>query len=215
MNNNISDKPLVIIGGGGHASVIVDMLKQQKRDIVAIISPDDVTKRNVYTGIDVLTNDNEIVRFKPEDVRLVNGIGALPGSEIRYKVNLFFKRMGYTFETIVADNAYVSSFSFLEEGVQIFPGAIVQTGSHIGAHTIINTRATIEHDVLLGAYNSISPGVIICGQCKTEEHVFIGAGATVIQNIEIGSRATIMANTLVTENVQPQQKIYAPRALVR
>lgn len=215
MNDHVSKKPLIIIGGGGHASIIVDILRQQKRDILAIISPDDVTKRKVYAGIDIFESDNDITRFKPESVRLINGIGALPGSEIRHKVNLFFEKMGYAFETIIADNAYVSPFAFLDEGVQIFPGAIIQPGSHISAHTVINTRATIEHDVFLGAYNVISPGAIICGQCKTEEHVFIGAGATVIQNIEIGSRAAIMANALVTKNVKSHQKIYAPRAMVR
>lgn len=215
MNDNVKKKPLVIIGGGGHASVIVDILKKQKREIIGIISPDDITQRKIYSGIDVYSNDTEISRFQPKDIRLINGIGALPGSEIRYKVNLRFERMGYSFETIIADNAYVSPFSFLEEGVQIFPGAIIQPGSYIGAHTVINTRAIIEHDVSLGAYNVISPGAIVCGQCKTEEHVFIGAGATVIQNIEIGSRASIMANALVAENIRSQEKVYAPRATVR
>ncbi|EES1794492.1 acetyltransferase [Escherichia coli] len=215
MNDNLQRKPLVIIGGGGHASVIVDILKRQKREIVAIISPDDITQRKVYSGINVFSNDNEIFRFQPKDIRLINGIGALPDSEVRYKVNLYFEKMGYSFETIVADNAYVSPFAFLEEGVQIFPGAIIQPGTHIGAHTIINTRVVIEHDVSLGAYNVISPGAIICGQCKTEERVFIGAGAIVIQNIEIGSRAAIMANALVAENIHPQQKVYASRGIVR
>ncbi|TNP30100.1 hypothetical protein FIB22_22330 [Escherichia coli] len=79
----------------------------------------------------------------------------------------------------------------------------------------MNTRVVIEHDVSLGAYNVISPGAIICGQCKTEERVFIGAGAIVIQNIEIGSRAAIMANALVAENIHPQQKVYASRGIVR
>ncbi|EHG7581693.1 MULTISPECIES: acetyltransferase [Citrobacter] len=215
MNDKALNKPLVIIGGGGHASVIVDILKQQNRDIIAIISPDDISKRNIFEGLNVFSNDIDIAKFKPDEVRLINGIGVLPGSEIKYKVTLFFKSMGYIFETVVANDAYVSPFASLDEGVQIFPGVIVQPGSHIGAHTVINTRATIEHDVILGAYNAISPGAIICGQCKTEDHVFIGAGATVIQNVEIGSKATIMANALVTDNVKSQQKVYAPRALIR
>ena len=39
MNDNLQRKPLVIIGGGGHASVIVDILKRQKREIVAVMTP--------------------------------------------------------------------------------------------------------------------------------------------------------------------------------
>ena len=39
--------PLIIIGGGGHASVLVDILRSQNRQILALISPDDVSSRTV------------------------------------------------------------------------------------------------------------------------------------------------------------------------
>ncbi|KFB98278.1 putative transferase [Trabulsiella guamensis ATCC 49490] len=215
MNDRPSTKPIVVIGGGGHASVIVDILKQQKRDIAAIISPDDVSGRKVFDNIHVLKCDDDISCFHQNDVVLVNGIGALPGSAIRRKVNEFFKNKGYSFETLVADTAFVSPYAVLFEGVQIFPGAIVQPGVIIHSHSVINTRAVIEHDVELGEYNFVSPGAVVCGQCKTGENVFIGAGATVIQNINLGASSAVMANALVTENLLPNQKVYAARAVIR
>ncbi|KNC91469.1 NeuD/PglB/VioB family sugar acetyltransferase [Trabulsiella odontotermitis] len=215
MNNRSSIKPIVVIGGGGHASVIVDILKQQKREIAAIISPDDVSGRKVFKDIDILQHDADISLFKQEDVVLINGIGALPGSAVRMKVNEFFKNRGYTFETLVADTAYVSPYAILSEGVQIFHGAIVQPGAVIQSHSVINTRAVIEHDVKLGEYNFVSPGAVVCGQCRTDANVFIGAGATVIQNIKLGAGSAIMANALVTENILPNQKVYAARAVIR
>lgn len=215
MSNCSSKKPVVVIGGGGHASVIVDMLRQQKREIVAIISPGETSIRAVFQEIEILKRDEDILRFYQDDVVLINGVGALPGSVGRAKLNKYFKNLGYTFETLVADTAYVSPYAVLHEGVQIFPGAIIQTGAVIGAHTVINTRAVIEHDVKLGECNFVAPGAVVCGQCITDENVFIGAGATVIQNIELGAGATIMANALVTENILPHQKVYAARAIIR
>lgn len=208
-------KPIVVIGGGGHASVIVDILRQQKRDIVAIISPDDISSRNIFQGIECLKRDDDILRFNQKEVLLVNGVGTLPGSVIRAKLNEYYKKLGYSFETLVADTAYVSQYAKLHEGVQIFPGAIIQPGAIIFAHTIINTRAIIEHDTRLGENNFVAPGAIICGQCITDENVFIGAGATVIQNINIGANATVMANALVAEDILPYQKVYAARAITR
>ena len=42
-------KPLVIIGGGGHASVLVDVLLAQKRDILAVVCPENITEANVFS----------------------------------------------------------------------------------------------------------------------------------------------------------------------
>ncbi|HBC9087568.1 TPA: acetyltransferase [Citrobacter koseri] len=215
MNNFSSKKPVIVIGGGGHASVIVDMLKQQKRDIAAIISPDDTSARKTFQGMDILKKDEDVLRFNQDEVVLINGVGVLPGSNSRAKLNNYFKRLGYTFEILVADTAYVSPYAVLHEGVQVFPGATIQPGVVIHAHTVVNTRAIIEHDVKLGECNFVAPGAIVCGQCSTDVNVFIGAGATVIQNIELGAGAMVMANALVTENILPHQKVYAARAIIR
>lgn len=214
VNDSVANKPVVVIGGGGHASVIVDILKQQKREVVGIFSPDNPHQRKVFDGIQVFKNDSEISFFKKEDVVLANGIGSLPGSDLKEKVNVFFKKKGYKFETIIANTAIVSPYAVLEEGVQIFSGAVIQPGVYISCHTVINTRAVIEHDTFLGAYNFISPGAVICGQCKTGERVFVGAGATVIQNVELSAGSAIMANALATQNTLPHQKVYAPRAVI-
>ncbi|TNZ44854.1 shikimate dehydrogenase, partial [Vibrio parahaemolyticus] len=42
--------PLVIIGGGGHASVLVDLLRNQNRTILAVMSPDDISTRQAFDG---------------------------------------------------------------------------------------------------------------------------------------------------------------------
>ena len=215
MSNNPLQKPIILIGGGGHASVIVDILKRQKREILAVISPDDTSQRKVFEGINVLQNDTDVFKYKKEDIFLINGIGKLPGSELRLKVNSTFKKQGYLFETIISDTASVSPYAILEEGVQVFPGVIINAGAKIGCDTVINTRAIIEHDVMIGENNFISPGAIICGQCKTGNNVYVGAGATVIQNIELGADSSVMANALVTANIAIKQKVYAARAIIK
>lgn len=65
--------------------------------------------------------------------------------------------MGYVFETIVSKDALVSSYSELDEGVQVLPGAIIQPGVRLGENTIINTRVIIEHDTIIGNNCHISP----------------------------------------------------------
>nr|WP_254612701.1 acetyltransferase [Lelliottia amnigena] len=215
VNDKAETKPIVIIGGGGHASVLVDILKQQGRKIVAVISPDDTQNRHVYNDIEIIKKDSDISRFPTSDILLVNGIGILPGSSLRFKMTDYYSNLGFKFETVVASTAIISPFAILGAGSQVLHGAIIQAGANIGSHCVINTRAVIEHDVHLGSHNFISPGAIICGQCKSEEGVFVGAGATVIQNIELGAGCSVMANALVSRNVLPRQKVYTSQAIVR
>ncbi|MBC5851897.1 acetyltransferase [Vibrio metschnikovii] len=194
-------KPLVLIGGGGHASVLADILLGQGRDIVAVISPDDLASRAVFAGLAHLTLDEEVKRFSPENVDLVNGIGMLPCSTLRQRVNQQFLELGYQFETVIAGDAHVSRFATIHSGAQILSGARVQTGAVVGEHTIVNSGALVEHDCQIGAYNHIAPRATLCGGISSEELVFIGAGAVICPGLSLGRQCIVGAGVTIRSDV--------------
>ncbi|OUR92451.1 hypothetical protein A9Q81_16660 [Gammaproteobacteria bacterium 42_54_T18] len=197
------NKPLLIIGGGGHASVLVDILRQQKREILGIVSPDMDVTRKVFQGIRHYSNDDDILNFESDSIMLVNGIGSLPYNNLREKIYRKFNLLGYEFETVVASNAIVSDYVILGEGVQIITGAIVQVNVRIGSNTIVNTGTIVEHDCNIGENNHIAPGVTLSGQVVTCECVHIGSGATVIQNVRVGANSVVAAGAVLGKNLQP------------
>ena len=139
-------KPLLILGAGGHASVLVDILFQQKRKILGVVSPEVDSNSKVFNGIEHFESDDEILKFDKNSIKLVNGIGSLPGNNLRSLIFNKFGAMGYEFESVIDSTAIVSSFTELGEGVQVFPGVIIQTGVSIGANCIINTGTIIDND---------------------------------------------------------------------
>ena len=208
-------KPLVVIGGGGHASVLVDILRSQQREIIAIVSLEDIGQRRVFAGLIHLKNDDDVLGFSPDSIHLVNGVGMLPKSGLKRKLNEYFLSLGYTFETVISDSAQVSSFAEIEQGAQIFSGAIIQAGAVIGAHTIINSGVIIEHDSMIGQYNHIAPKATLCGQVTTHNSVYIGASATVIQNITLEQGSIIGAGAIVTKNISSEQICYPSRSVLK
>ncbi|MDA0120164.1 acetyltransferase [Vibrio sp. T11.5] len=204
--------PIVMIGGGGHASVLAEILLTQGREILAVISPDDVSQRTVFKGISILEKDEDILKFDKDKVLLVNGVGMMPKSGFKQKINEHFLSLGYQFETIIADSALVSPFSKIEAGAQILPMAIIQTGATVGSHSIINTGALVEHDCKIGAYNHIAPKATLCGQVETNENVYVGAGSIVIQGISIGSGAIVGAGACLTKPLECDAVLYPPKA---
>ena len=195
--------PIVIIGGGGHASVLAEILLGQGREILAVVSPADISQREVFDGICHLKNDGDVLSFSPRNVLLVNGVGSLPKSDLKRKVNEHFLALGFRFETVISSSASISPFAKIGEGCQILHSVIIQTGATVGQHSVINSTALVEHDTSIGDYCHIAPRASLCGQVNVEEAVYVGAGATVIQGVTLASGCIVGAGSTILSDVQP------------
>lgn len=202
-------KPLLIIGGGGHATVLFDVLKQQHREVIGFVCPSSFQNSEIFNDVSYFAHDEDVFTFNKNDIKLVNGIGSLPGGTLRASIFNYFGSYGYKFETIVAPRSIVSSYAKLHEGVQVMAGAIIQTGTIIGENTIINTGAIVDHDCNIGKNNHIAPGATLSGLVTSRDGVHIGTGASIIQSVVIEKNAVIGAGATVTKNV-PENTICYP-----
>ncbi len=215
------NKPLIIIGAGGHAAVLVDILRQQNCEIAAVISPEQKLTNKVFDGLHHLQRDDDILQYASEEVLLVNGIGSVPiktqgkpsSIPLRIKIYQHFKSLGYQFATVVSRRAIISPYAMLAEGVQVMPNVVIQVGAYIGDNSIINTAAVIEHDCQIAKHNHIAPGVTISGDVTTGENVHIGTGASVIQGINIGEASIIGAGAIVSKNLAANKILYPARSI--
>jgi acetyltransferase-like isoleucine patch superfamily enzyme len=67
---------------------------------------------------------------------------------------------------------------------------------------------TIGHDVVVGSYSTLSPGVHVSGNVRIGGNVFIGTGACIINGrasepLTIGDGAVVAAGACVTRSVDP------------
>lgn len=199
-------KPVIVIGGGGHAKTCIDLLLRQNYSILGYV---DVTNQGSLFGqIPYLGDDSVILRYEPNEVALVNGVGKIGHSLKRSEIFLEFQAKKYRFETLIHDTAVVSSFALISKGVQIMAGSIIQAGAFLGENVIVNTRATVDHDCQIGAHTHISPGVILCGSVSIGEHTHVGAGATIIQGLSIGKSVVVGAGSLVLKPVMEGITLY-------
>lgn len=198
-----------MIGGGGHASVLVDILREQGFDIIAIISTEKVASGGVFSGIRTFASDDDIKTFSPHEVFLVNGVGMIPRTGVRKALFEKFVNQGYEFSSVVASNASVSPGANVFKGAQVLHGAVVQAGAIVQENSIINTGAIVEHDCNVGKNCHVATGAILCGGVLLSDDVFVGAGATVIQGLTIGGHTVIGAGSVVRKDI-PTKSIVKP-----
>lgn len=208
-------KPVILLGGGGHARVLLAVLRRLGVTVLGIVDP-NLPAGSQWLGLEVLGGDAVVFNHLSEQVDLVNGIGSLPADQgLRERLFKMFRGHGYGFRTLVDPHAFVADDAELAEGVQAMPGVIIQTGAKIAENCIINSGAIIEHDCRVGKHVHVAPGAALSGGVDVGDHVHIGTGAVVIQGIRIGAHSVIGAGSVVTQDVAVGQIVYPARSLVQ
>lgn len=200
-------RPVIMIGSGGHARVLISSLVLSSRQILGILDPDPMLVGRSIIGIRVIGNDDVINQYDPEEIELVNGIGSISSTTCRCNVYSKFKMKGYSFTQVIHPSAIVVNDVQVGEGSQIMAGAVIQTGSIIGDNVLVNTGAIIDHDCSIGAHTHVAPGAVLSGGIRVADMVHIGTSATIIQGINIGYGAMVGAGAVVVRDVPQQQKI--------
>jgi acetyltransferase EpsM len=210
----VTGRPLVIVGGGEHAVVVVEAARSRLGawDVVGF---SDRTRESRLAArepaIEDLGDDAALAARLARDPdsaapALVLGIGGgtRPGDRAA-AVNAFGP--GTDWATIIHATASVSPSARLGAGTVVGAGAIVQAGAVAGRHVIVNSGAILEHDVTLGDFTHVGPGAAIGGGTRIGAGVFVGLGARVRDHITVGDGATIGMGAVVVADVAPGRTV--------
>lgn len=199
------DKPILVIGGGGHAKVLINCLLLCKLNILGIVdSALNKIGQNIL-GVPIIGTDEAIFRYKPSEILLVNAIGSTCSLTLRSNVFESFKSCGYYFAPVIHPSAIIAADVVMDEGVQIMAGAIIQPGCRIGDNSIVNTRASVDHDCYIGDHVHVAPGVTLSGGTTIGDNCHVGTGAVIIQGISVGKCCLVAAGAVVVNDIGDNQ----------
>ena len=194
---------IVVIGGGGHAKVIIELIRGSGEYEIAGILDHRHETGDVVDGVTVLGDDAHLPALKISGMKnACIAVGSVKDNSVRKRLYKLAKDSGFYMPYLIHPKSIVlESGTNISEGVHVMAGAIVHVGSIIGENTIINTGAIIEHDCRIGKNVHICPGAVICGGSTIGDNSFIGAGATVIHLIETGKDTVIGAGAVIKKNL--------------
>jgi sugar O-acyltransferase (sialic acid O-acetyltransferase NeuD family) len=194
-------KPVIIIGAGGHAKVLIDTLKSQSVNIIGMTDTDLNKVGKTILGVPVIGDDTVVDNYNNDSVELVNGIGMVANKKTRQQIFDNFKKRGYSFASVIHHSVILASDVELSEGIQIMAGSVVQTGCKIGKNSIINSRVSIDHETIIGSHVHVAPGVTLSGEVLIGSGTLVGSGATIIQGVKVGENAIVAAGAVVVRDV--------------
>ena len=200
---------IVIIGGGGHAKVVLDILiKINKYEIEGIIV-DKINEKAELRGIPVFLGDSKLDYFFNSGIHKVAiGIGGYRDNKLRMNIFNLLKKKNFEPINVIDPSAIISETVKFGEGNVVFPGVVLNTGVILGNNNIIATGATIDHETIIEDNVLISAGVTVGAYSRIKDGALIALGAKIISGVEIGSSSLVAAGAVVTQNIKPLETVY-------
>lgn len=189
-----ASREYIIIGAGGHAAVIADILLCSGRPVKGYLD-DNVKAGTEVLGVKVIGKTDDYAKY--DGCLFIIGIG---DNHIRKKIAQAYP---LDYGTAVHPSAVVGREVEIGRGSVIMAGCVINARTVIGEHCIINTRVSVDHDCRIGDFTHISPGAVLGGAVVVGERSHVGLGASVRNNISICDDVIIGAGAAVVRDIPP------------
>lgn len=196
----LSEQQILIIGAGGHAQVVADILLCRWRagELIrpmGFLDDDERLLGNTYVDLPVLGSTQQLDSISHDGVVI-----AIGNNRVRARLYNTLTARGTQVISAIHPATTIASDVVIETGCMICAGVIINTGSHIGPNTILNTGATVDHHNRIGAHCHIAPGVHLGGDVAIGDGTLIGIGSTIMPQRTIGQWTTVGAGALVNQD---------------
>ena len=186
-------KKLMIIGAGGHGSVVADAAAKSGYTQIAFL---DDGENTACLGYPVVGKTSDAVNYKDFDFFV-----AIGNAKTREKVMNRLTDEGLNVVNVIHPSAIVAKGVTLGKGILLCVGSIVNPNATIGDGVIINTLASVDHDNVIEKFSHISVGAHLAGEVKIGAYTWVGIGATVSNKITICSDCLIGAGAVVVKDI--------------
>ncbi len=191
----------LILGAGGHAQVIADILLGLTSgaggyQLFGYLDDNPALHGRMILDLPVL-GPVSMVASIAYDVLLV-GIG---NNEVRSLLYERYLALGSEFARAVHVSAILAADTQVGIGTVVCANVAVNTGTNVAANAILNTGCTVDHHNRIGEHVHIGPGAHLGGDVSVDEGALIGIGATVMPQRSVGRWAIVGAGAVVTEDV--------------
>lgn len=198
---------VLVVGAGGHARVVADILLQLRAgwhafEPVGFVDDSPETWGASWQGLPIVGDVSS--RASLDYQALIVGIGS---NESRLRILRELMLENERIVQAIHPSSTIAADVQTADGVAICAGVVINTGVRVGPGAIINTSATVDHHCSLGAGCHVAPGTNLAGNVTVGEGALIGLGACVLPGVSIGPWASVGAGAAVTKDVAPNQTV--------
>jgi len=192
---------ILIFGGSDLCRQVLALIQITGEYTVGGIVAPNPDGRVSNLGIPIWSNESEI-----SNSGIKKGIIAVGDNFKRYKIREKILEVvpDFEFVSLIHPSVIICAETTVDAGCIILAGAVLQNNIHIGAHVLIDSCVSLDHDNRINDFVSLGPGVSTGGNVCIGECTAIGLGANILHGISIGNHTVIGAGSLVNRDISEQ-----------
>ncbi len=194
---------LILIGGGGHALVVLDAARAAGIMVHGVL--DDYTNPPACAGPDAPPLLGPITETDP--LHIHPWIVCLGDPDTRRSLCTGLAAFTDRALSVIHPTAWVSPSARIGNGVYIGANAVVNARAVVADHVILNTGAIVEHECAIGTGTHIAPNATLGGAARVGTFALVGLGASVLPGVTVGARAVVGAGAVVTKPVADRTRV--------
>ena len=201
------DRPLIIVGCGGHSKVVTDVAEAQGFRTICYV--DTRGSNTTFLGRAVYP------AFPGGNCYFIVAIGDNCTREIIFN-QILKENPNAIGVSLIHPTSCVSARCTMKDGVVVMPHCVINSSVTIGRGVIINTHAVVEHDTIIHDFSSLAPGVVMGGSVNIGTRAAICLGARVKHGVSIGDDVIVGAASLVLRDIVDACVAYgSPAKIIR
>jgi acetyltransferase EpsM len=214
MTAHPSDNRIVIVGAGGHARVVSDLIRRAGQyRIAGYLDGMNPGRRGAsFADGTILGGLEQLERLAADGVAWA--FVAVGDCDARLELGARLAAAGFRLPALVHPSAVRGGDVQIGDGTVLVAGAIVNPGARIGSHVIINTGASVDHDCLVDDGVHIACGARLAGRVQVGRGAWIGLGALVKEGVHIGAGTIVGAGALVLKDLPDDVVAYGVPAKI-
>lgn len=196
-------KKTALLGPGGHASVVLNIIKQYEDIEIIGFTDKKNSSIQMYKSYPVLGRDDilyDLIKNDKANYAFIT-LGSTGDNSLRKQLFDKIISIGYQSLNIIDKDSLIAESVELKEGNLVSPGVIINPDVIIGNNNIINTGVIIEHGCTIGSHTHIAPGSVLAGNVQVGNLTHIGIGAKVIEEINIGENCLVGAGSVIIKDI--------------
>ena len=203
MSGQRESSVLVIIGAGGHGAEVAAYARDMGLPLAGAF--DDGKAAGPWHVTTLLGALGGLAEFCAGHSR-VEYITAFGNNSVRRQMVRRIEEMKIANLSAAAlrhSTSWAGASVAVGAGTLLAPNTLATTRARVGAHCILNVKASVSHDCVVEDYCNINPAATLCGDVHLGEGCYVGAGAVVIEKRKIGAWTVIGAGAVVTQDLPP------------
>jgi sugar O-acyltransferase (sialic acid O-acetyltransferase NeuD family) len=199
---------IIIIGTSDLFEMTETSLDPQKYKIGGYLAPKEnsnwIYKNYPYLGDDSL--------LESDSYRDHSFVVALFDNKRRQNICDILESQNLPLLSVIHPSSVVMASAKIENGTTISFLCTISSSSKIGKCVVIRSHAHIAHDVSIGDYSFVAPGVCLLAGVQVGKGSLIGANATIFPGVKIGDQCKIGVGSIVRHDV-PSETTYISKYL--